>query len=31
MKETIDKKTKNKPPKLAISIQFDSIEERPSV
>lgn len=37
MKETIEKKSgvasqpmKTKPPKLAISIQFDSIEERPS-
>ena len=36
MKETIEKKNaaaqpiKSKPPKLAISIQFDSIEERPS-
>lgn len=30
MKETIDKKGINKPPKLAIRIQFESIEERPS-
>ena len=27
MKETVDR---NKPPKLAISLQFDSIDERPS-
>lgn len=30
MRETINKKIATKPPKLAISIQFDKIDERPS-